>query len=310
MGRWIYIYIYMYIYICICKQRSCLTICLFQVVRASDVIKPSPDNGIDDGETWKLHPPVKPVKPTEKETKVLVVADQSCQVFCVAINRMWAMDQSDGTKTMECSNGWGRFNKVQENDLVIITIVGMRGNPVVAVGEALAPPTVNVSDAEILRPMVLPERFDDLKVYLSGGKRKLFDFIRMKRVFDARSLNLTADALISNIGASKMQKAWQQRFEFVSGSAVVYESLLEQLKACPCHQHVAQFPAPNDRPSSGARPATSHRANQGVRFPPARRAIAAHAGGGRSPGFGRCRLGLLCTRRKRRVDRWQADRCR
>ena len=219
-----------------------MTICLFQVVRASDVIKPSPDNGIDDGETWKLHPPVNPVKPTEKETKVPVAADQSCQVFCVAINRMWAMDQADGTKTMECSNGWGRFNKVQENDLVIITIVGMRGNPVVAVGEALAPPTVNVSDAEILRPMVLPERFDDLKVYLSRGKRKLFDFIRMKRVFDARSLNLKADELISNIGASKLRPAWQQRFEPLSGGAVVYESLLEQLRACAVHQHVALSP--------------------------------------------------------------------
>ena len=229
-----------------------MTICLFQVVRASDVIKPSPDNGIDDGETWKLHPPVNPVKPTEKETKVPVAADQSCQVFCVAINRMWAMGQADGTKTMECSNGWGRFNKVQENDLVIITIVGMPGNPVVAVGEALAPPTVNVSDAEILRPMVLPERFDDLKVYLSGGKRKLFDFIRMKRVFDARSLNLKADELINNIGASKLRPAWQQRFEPLSGGAVVYESLLEQLKACPCHQHVAQFPAPSDSPATPA----------------------------------------------------------
>ena len=229
-----------------------MTICLFQVVRASDVIKPSPDNAIDDGETWKLHPPVNPVKPTEKETKVPVAADQSCQVFCVAINRMWAMDQADGTKAMECSNGRGRFKKVQANDLIILTIVGTPGNRVAAVGEALAPPTVNASDPEILRPMVLPQRFDDLKKYLSNGKQETFDFIRMKRVFDARGLKVTADTLISNIGVSKLQKAWRQRFDIVSGSAVVYESLLEQLKACPCHQHVAQFPAPSDRPATPA----------------------------------------------------------
>ena len=235
----------MYIYIYICKQRSCLTIYLFQVVRASDVIKPSPDNPVDDGETLKLHLPVNSFKLTEKETKVPVAADQSCQVFCTAIKPMWARGQADGTKTMECSNGWGRFNKVQENDLVIITIVGEPGNPVVAVGEALAPPTVNVSDPEILRPMVLPERFDDLKVYLSGGKRKLFDFIRMKRVFDARSLNLKANELISNIGASKLRQAWQQRFEPCSSNS--RRALATSTSRNSPLQATAQRPPPQQR---------------------------------------------------------------
>ena len=54
-----------------------MTICLFQVVRASDVIKPSPDNAVDDGETLKLYPPVNSFKTTEKETKVPVAANQS-----------------------------------------------------------------------------------------------------------------------------------------------------------------------------------------------------------------------------------------
>ena len=63
--------------------------------------------------------------------------------------------------------------------MIIIAIAGQSGNPVAAVGEALAPPTVNVTDPEILRGMVLPERFDDLKTYLASGKTK-----RKKGIFD------------------------------------------------------------------------------------------------------------------------------
>ena len=72
----------------------------------------------------------------------------------------------------------------------------------------------------------------------------------MKRVFDARCLKVPAEAFISSIGANKLRKSWQQRFNEVSGDADTV--LLEQLKTCLSHEHFWQSPAPSDRSATPA----------------------------------------------------------
>ena len=169
------------------------------------------------------------------------------KIFALVLLPLWADEQARLRKNMECSIQKGRFNRVRDSDLFLLIRRGS-GGQVVAVCEAagIASPG---SDPEKLRDTVHPSTWQELCEYLEGStaKPKYFEYVMMRRSWDARSLGLTVDGVCAAIGADSMRRGYGPRMDVVSDTDAARAALLSLLGECPCHVRATVGP-----PDSGA----------------------------------------------------------